>query len=145
MRVPLPKEQVFAFFAEAANLKSITPAELHFEILTPQPIPMRKGALIDYRLRLYGVPLRWRSRIIRWQPPNEFIDEQVYGPYRLWIHTHRFHADGGQGTIIEDVVRYGLPLWPFGEMAYPLVRLQLGRIFRYRQSAVRRCLLGSSG
>ena len=110
MRVALPKEQVFAFFAEAANLKSITPAELHFEILTPQPIPLHEGALIDYRLRLYGVPLRWRSRIIRWRPPNEFIDEQVYGPYRLWIYTHRFHDDGGQATIIEDVVRYGLPL-----------------------------------
>jgi len=89
---------------------------------------------------LFGVPLRWRARIARWQPPNEFVDEQVRGPYRLWEHTHRFYEDGDK-TIIEDVVRYRLPFTPFGEVFHPLVRLQLGRIFRFRQSAVRSCLL----
>jgi ligand-binding SRPBCC domain-containing protein len=83
--------------------------------------------------------LRWKARILRWQPPTGFVDEQVRGPYRLWEHTHRFHDDG-EKTIIEDVVRYGLPFWPLGEIAYPVVRLHLGRIFRFRQSAVRKHL-----
>ncbi len=144
MKVPLPQEQVFPFFANAANLQRTTPPELHFEILTPQPIPMQEATLIDYRLRLFGVPLRWRARITHWQPPNGFVDEQVHGPYRLWRHTHRFHDDGEGATIIEDVVHYGLPFWPFGEVVHPPVRLQLERIFRYRQSAIQRCLLGHS-
>jgi ligand-binding SRPBCC domain-containing protein len=135
MSVPLPRERVFAFFAEAANLERITPPELRFRVLTPQPI------LMDYRLRLFGVPLRWRARIARWEPPTGFVDEQLRGPYRLWEHTHRFREDGG-ATTIEDVVRYGLPFAPFGEVFHPLVRLQLERIFRFRRSAVRSYLLG---
>ena len=141
MSVPLPREEVFAFFAEASNLERITPPELDFGILTPRPIPMREGALIDYRLSLFGVPLRWRARIVRWEPPAGFVDEQLRGPYRLWEHTNRFREDGG-ATTIEDVVCYGLPLAPFGEVFHPLVRLQLERIFRFRRSAVRSCILG---
>jgi ligand-binding SRPBCC domain-containing protein len=140
MSLPLPREEVFAFFSNAFNLQRITPPELHFRILTPQPIPMQEGTLIDYKLQLLGVPLRWKAQILRWQPPNGFVDVQVSGPYRLWEHTHHFYEDGDK-TIIEDIVCYGLPLWPFGEIVHPVVRLLLERIFRFRQSAVRRCLL----
>ena len=99
---------------------------------------MREGTLIDYRLRLFRVPLRWQARIARWQPPTGFVDEQLHGPYRVWEHTHRFREEE-ETTVIEDVVRYRLP---FGEVFHPLVRLQLERIFRFRRSAVLECLLG---
>ena len=141
MRLPLPRERVFAFFADAVNLERITPPELRLRILTPLPIQMREATLLDYRLRLFGVPLRWRARITSWQPPFGFVDEQLQGPYRAWRHTHRFH-DGGGATIVEDVVRYGLAFGPLSDLFYPLVRLQLERIFRFRQSAVRSFLLG---
>ena len=144
LELPVPIDDVFAFFAEAANLERITPPELRFEILTPLPAAMRRGTLLDYRLRLFGISFAWRTRIAAWDPPHGFVDVQLGGPYALWEHTHAFAATAG-GTLIDDHVRYRLPLLPLGDVAYPLVRRQLARIFSYRRGAVRDALLSDRG
>ena len=93
-----PIDEVFSFFHDAHNLETITPDFLNFEILTPKPIEMREGALIDYRIRLHGIPIPWRTEIIDWNPPHSFVDQQLRGPYREWHHTHEFVAQDG-GTL----------------------------------------------
>ena len=136
-RLPHPPEQVFPFFADARNLEAITPPWLGFRVVTPEPIDMRAGTLIEYRLRLRGVPLRWRTRIAVWDPPRRFVDVQLSGPYRLWHHTHDFEPDGAGGTIMRDSVRYALPFGPLGRLAHALVvRRDLDAIFAFRQAAV---------
>lgn len=142
LALPLLIDEVFAFFAEAGNLQRITPPELRFEILTSPTAAMRRGALLEYRLSLFGVPFRWLTRIAAWDPPHGFVDVQLRGPYAVWEHTHAFVATDG-GTLIDDHVRYRLPLSPLGDVAHPLVRRQLLRIFSYRQVAVRGALLAA--
>lgn len=138
-RVEAPLDEVFAFFSLARNLEEITPPWLRFETLTSEPIEMRAGTLIDYRLRLHGIPLRWSSRIELWEPEVAFVDVQVRGPYRLWHHRHEFDPVGG-ATIVRDIVDYALPLGGLGEVTYPFVRRDLRRIFSYRGARVRRLL-----
>jgi ligand-binding SRPBCC domain-containing protein len=138
-RIELPIERTCDFYSDARNLERITPPWLGFEVTTPGPIEMRVGTLIEYRLRLHRVPVRWRTRIEVWEPPRRFVDVQVRGPYALWEHTHTFEEDGPGATIIRDRVRYSIPFGPLGELANRLlVRRDLARIFDYRRDAVAR-------
>jgi ligand-binding SRPBCC domain-containing protein len=138
-RVELPIEQVFDFYGDAHNLERITPPWLGFEVITPAPIEIGVGTLIEYRLRLHRVPIRWRTRIEVWEPPDRFVDVQIRGPYSLWEHTHRFEQDDPGATTIEDRVRYSIPFGPLGGLAERLlVRRDLRQIFDYRSEAVKR-------
>ena len=136
-RIERPLAEVFPFYADAGNLERITPPWVGFEVTTPQPIEMGVGALIEYRLKLHGVPVRWRTRIEEWDPPHRFVDAQLKGPYVLWHHTHTFRADGEGATVLGDRVRYAIPFGPLGEVARSLfVGRDLERIFDYRRDAV---------
>ena len=130
-----PPDEVFPFFADARNLEYLTPPWLRFGMLTPSPVEMRPGTLIDYRLRVRGVPLRWRSEITAWEPPYRFVDEQRRGPYRLWIHEHRFEETDYGGSLADDVVRYAVPGGWLADRL--LVRRDLERIFDYRRRVLR--------
>ncbi len=136
--LPASRERVFAFFSDASNLERITPAFLRFQIVTDGPLQIHDGSLIDYRLRLYGMPMRWRSRIAEWRPMDRFVDTQIRGPYAVWHHTHEFEDAPSGGTLVRDVVRYDLPFGVLGWIAHALVvRRSLDAIFAYRQAAMR--------
>ena len=135
LRLSRPRPEVFAFFADAGNLDALTPPWLHFRILTPLPLDMRAGANLDYRLRLHGLPIHWRTEITTWDPPYRFVDEQLRGPYRLWVHEHTFEEDGPEATIVGDHVRYAVP---FGALAnWLVVDRDVKAIFRYREGRLR--------
>jgi ligand-binding SRPBCC domain-containing protein len=138
--LPGDPDDVFGFFADAFNLQAITPPWLRFRVVTPGPLEMRPGTLIEYRLRLHGVPIRWLTRIEAWEPGVRFADVQVRGPYRVWHHTHTFEPLAG-GTLVRDTVRYALPLGPLGRLAHcAFVRRDLERIFDFRHAEVARRL-----
>ena len=131
--VARPLDETFAFFANAANLQKLTPPWLSFRIRTPQPIEMRPGTLIDYLIMVRGLPVPWRTRISDWSPPARFVDEQLWGPYWRWHHTHAFAATDG-GTLVEDTVLYS----PIGGAAMHalMVKRDLERIFTFRQHEI---------
>jgi ligand-binding SRPBCC domain-containing protein len=135
--VPLDIKRVFAFFADARNLNSITPPWLHFTLKEDGSPMMRPGLMLDYRIRLYFIPIHWQTEITVWDPPKRFVDEQRRGPYRWWVHTHTF-TEVEDGTQVEDEVLYN----PRGGMlAHVLfVKRDLRRIFRYRHRALRDAL-----
>jgi ligand-binding SRPBCC domain-containing protein len=135
-----PLADVFDFFARASNLERITPPWLSFGLITPEPIAMGAGTLIEYKLRLHGLPLRWVSKIEEWEENRLFVDRQLRGPYRLWRHRHEFASESGR-TRVRDQVDYSLPLGPLGEAArVAFVRRDLARIFDYRVKATQRLL-----
>lgn len=140
VELPQPLDKVFAFYADVANLQRITPPELNFTTLTPLPVAMQEGATIDFMLSLLGVPFKWQTEISVWDPPNMFVDRQIKGPYAEWIHRHTFRDSGDGKTIVEDDVTYTLPSLPLGELAHPLVRKQLEKIFSFRQETIRKLL-----
>lgn len=128
-----PREDVFDFFSDAYNLDNITPPWLNFRILTPRPIPMAVGTRITYRLKLRGIPIRWLTEITAWEPPHYFVDSQLKGPYRKWVHEHRFIEQDG-GTLMQDRVEYAVPGWIFEPLIHGLfVRTDVETIFDYRQ------------
>jgi ligand-binding SRPBCC domain-containing protein len=129
------REDIFSFFSDAFQLETITPPWLKFAVTTPRPIEMSEGTLIDYKLRLRGIPIRWRSKISQWRPPLNFVDEQVTGPYLFWHHLHTFH-EVEDGTLVQDIVQYGVPL---GFIMHPVfVQHELKRIFEYRRERLTR-------
>jgi len=133
----VPVDEAFAFYGDAANLEPLTPPWLRFEVLRSDPIGLGAGALLDYRLRLHGFPIRWQTRIETWEPPHRFVDTQVRGPYSLWEHTHLFEPEADGATVIHDRVRYSIPYGPLGALADRLfVRRDLKRIFDFRAQAV---------
>jgi ligand-binding SRPBCC domain-containing protein len=152
-----PIDRTFTFFSNAANLEAITPPFLNFRILTVQPIQMRPGTLIDYSLKLHGLRLKWQSKITLWEPPTagadgrkraKFIDEQVRGPYALWIHQHTFEElvddSGCLCTIVRDLVTYRVPGGPLGAPIHRwFVRPRLEQIFKFREDATKRLIEGS--
>lgn len=139
--LPRGIDEVFGFFSDAYRLQDITPPWLHFQVQTPRPVQMFPGSLIDYRLRLHGIPIQWRTEISDWEPPIRFVDRQLWGPYRLWRHTHTFEEQNG-GTLVRDHVDYAVP---GGWMVHWLfVKPDLERIFAYRRQKLVE-YLGQSG
>lgn len=131
--LPRPLDEVFAFFADAANLEKITPRYMNFQILTPQPIPMKAGARIEYRIGLGGIPMKWRTLIESYEPGVAFTDVQESGPYKTWRHTHRFFAEGPRATRMVDELEYEVGFGPFGTIArWLFVDRTVEDIFDYR-------------
>ena len=132
--LPIPRAEVFPFFADAGNLEQITPPWLKFEITMPRPISMKPGALIDYRISLRGLPLRWRTEISVWEPPFRFVDRQLRGHYRQWVHEHTFEERDG-GTLCTDRVDYAVLGGAVVERLF--VRRDVLRVFEHRTAALR--------
>ena len=127
--LPRPRDRVFPFFADPRNLERLTPDWLHFEILTPPETEIRQGTLLDYKLRLHGIPLRWQSEIAVWEPPYRFVDRQTKGPYSKWVHDHTFR-EHRSGTLIGDRVEYAMAGGRLVQQFF--VARELERIFQYR-------------
>jgi hypothetical protein len=137
-----PLAEVWPFFERPENLQAITPGWLSFQILTPSPVSMHEGAVIDYRLRLFGLPVAWRTRITRHEPGVAFVDEQERGPFALWRHLHEFHAHPA-GTLVLDRVDHRPPLGALGTLAeLVFVQRLVERTFRFRQERIAALLEG---
>jgi len=139
LRLPVEREEVFRFFADAFQLERITPPWLNFSVLTPRPLEMKVGTLIDYKLWLHGVPIRWKTRISCWEPPFQFLDEQLRGPYRQWVHLHTFTKENGM-TVCRDQVDYNCLGGPLVHWLF--VERDLRKIFEYRHQVMLQIFTG---
>jgi ligand-binding SRPBCC domain-containing protein len=136
-QVARPLPEVFDFFSRAENLEALTPPWLNFKILDVKPQPVQQGTLINYSLRIHGIPVRWTSEIIEWEPPHRFVDLQLSGPYKLWRHEHRFETCQG-GTLITDTINLALPLGFLGRLAYKIkLESDVKEIFAFREKTIR--------
>ena len=143
--IPVPIEAVCARFADIENLEAITPSWLQFKILSAIPVDMHSGLVIEHRLRLHGVPIRWRTLIDPWNPPHGFTDTQIWGPFATWVHAHSFTPVAG-GTIARDHVRYRIGYGPIGDLALHLfVQRDIERIFDFRRDAIHHLLTNRLG
>lgn len=143
--MPIPIREAFEFFSNPRNLERLTPDLVHFQFLTPPPERVSPGTILEYRLRLYRVPVKWRTRIESLEAPTRFIDVQEKGPYAMWRHTHSFREIDTTHTEIRDNVEFAMPLGPLGELAYRLfVAGSLQQIFDYREAALRRLFPATS-
>jgi len=143
-QVARPLAEVFDFFSRAENLEALTPPWLNFKILDVQPQPVQQGTLINYSLRVHGIPLRWTSEIVEWEPPHRFVDLQLRGPYKLWRHEHRFEARDG-GTLITDTINLALPLGILGQIAYKIkVKSDVEEIFAFRERKIHSLFSGTA-
>ncbi|RAP33129.1 CDP-paratose 2-epimerase [Candidatus Marinamargulisbacteria bacterium SCGC AG-439-L15] len=134
--VPYPIDEVFSFFSKAENLEKITPPKLKFRILTPTPVPMHPGVVIDYKIRIFPFTMRWTSIISEYTPPHHFTDVQLKGPYDLWHHTHGFKSVDG-GTLMTDSVTYRMPFGLLGRLVHFLwVKRDIESIFKHRQKVL---------
>ncbi len=139
-----PLEQVFPFFADAGNLEKLTPPWVGFEVLSKGPLDMRQGLIIDYRIRIHGIPIRWRTEIATWDPPQRFSDVQLRGPYALWDHTHSFRAIDASTTEMTDTIRYRPKGWILAPLINRMfVENDIRRIFTYRNEQMNR-MFGSA-
>ena len=143
--LPVAQSEAFEFFANPQNLCRVTPPSLRLTFLSEPPPELFAGAMLDYRIWLYGLPVHWRTIIDLWEPPARFVDIQAHGPYASWRHTHIFEPDGERRTTMRDVVEFSMPFWPFGELVYgPFVRPMLERIFDFRAGELERLLKAAS-
>jgi ligand-binding SRPBCC domain-containing protein len=128
--------RVFEFFESPENLERITPGTVGFNILTPKPIRMQAGTVLDYTIRLIGLPVRWTTLISEYDPPRRFADVALKGPYSFWHHTHTFE-EAGDATVMTDQIRYALPFGWLGRLVHALwVRRRLDEIFDYRAQVI---------
>lgn len=141
-----PPEEVFHFFERPENLAQVTPSSLDFRLLTPSPVPMGQGRIIDYTIRVAGMRVRWRTLVSTYDPPFCFVDEQLSGPYSFWHHTHRFEPRAG-GTLMTDRVRYALPAYLPAPAEALVHRWQVGprlrAIFDYRRERIQEIVCGN--
>lgn len=135
--LPRPRAEVFAFFANPANLQRLTPPWLNFQVLTPEPLPRGENAVFEYRLTVRGLPIRWKTLIEAYEDGSRFVDRQIAGPYALWHHTHIFEDLPGGGTRITDRVRYRVGWGFLGRLATAfIVRKDIKQVFEFRRKTL---------
>jgi uncharacterized protein len=136
--VPADVDRCWRFFGTAENLPLITPPWLRFTIAMPTPLRViGQDAVLDYSIRWLGAAVKWRTKIIDWSPPRQFVDLQIRGPYALWHHQHRFEPIEGGGVRCFDRVIYQLPVPLVRRVVHAaIVRRQLLAIFRFRRTVI---------